>query len=198
MIFDISQPVFSCEVYPGDPKPEKISLCEMAKGEQYDLTAFSMCAHNGTHVDAPRHFIKDGKGIGEIGLERFIGPAFVVSCKGDISASDAREVLAKATEAGSGAEKKILIKGKATVTLAAAEVFAAAGVELVGNESQTVGPEDAPMAVHLMLLGAGVVLLEGIRLSAVPDGAYFLNCAPLNLGNADGAPCRAILIKSEG
>ena len=65
---------------------------------------------------------------------------------------------------------------------------------MIGNESQTVGPEDGPMAVHLVLLGAEVVLLEGIKLSAVPDGVYVLNCAPLNLTDTDGAPCRAILM----
>ena len=64
---------------------------------------------------------------------------------------------------------------------------------LLGNESQTVGPEEAPMAVHLALLGKGVVLLEGIRLKEVPEGVYLLNAAPLNLSGADGAPCRAIL-----
>ena len=91
-------------------------------------------------------------------------------------------------------EKKILIKGAAVVTLEAAKVFAEAGADLIGNESQTVGPENAPKAVHLVLLGAEVVLLEGIRLGAVPEGAYLLNCAPLNLTDTDGAPCRAVLM----
>ena len=103
-------------------------------------------------------------------------------------------MLSAAAKAHAGAEKKILIKGAATVTLEAAKVFAEAGVDLVGNESQTVGPEDAPMAVHLVLLGAEVVLLEGIRLGEVPDGVYLLNCAPLNLSGADGSPCRAVLM----
>ncbi|MBO4999029.1 MAG: cyclase, partial [Lachnospira sp.] len=89
----------------------------------------------------------------------------------------------------------ILIKGKAVVTLEAAEVFAEAGILLLGNESQTVGPEDAPMQVHLKLLGAEVVLLEGIRLQKVTEGVYILNAAPINLGGADGAPCRAILLE---
>ena len=56
-VYDISQEVFSCEVYPGDPIPEKNVLKSMQKGEVYNLTAFSMCAHNGTHIDAPFHFI---------------------------------------------------------------------------------------------------------------------------------------------
>ena len=73
-------------------------------------------------------------------------------------------------------------------------MFAAYNILLLGNESQTVGPQNAPMEVHLALLGANVILLEGIRLSKIIEGVYFLNAAPLNLSGADGAPCRAILI----
>ncbi len=67
-------------------------------------------------------------------------------------------------------------------------------IEVISFESQTVGPEDAPMDVHLIMLGAEIVLLEGIRLGAVEDGVYLLNAAPINLGGADGAPCRAFLL----
>lgn len=193
MIYDITQPLFECAVYPGDPKPERRVLCSMERGDIINLTALSLCAHNGTHVDAPCHFIRGGAGIDRVPLEAFIGPAYVVTHEGDVTADDAASMLAQAADAYAGAQKKLLIRGRAVVTLAAAQVFAEAGIDLVGNESQTVGPEDAPMAVHLALLGAGVVLLEGIRLSAVPDGAYLLNCAPLNLTGADGSPCRAVL-----
>ena len=74
-IYDISQEVFSCGVYPGDPKPEKQTLCAPADGELYNLTAFSMCAHNGTHVDAPYHFLHDGKTVAQLPLETFVGIA---------------------------------------------------------------------------------------------------------------------------
>ena len=94
-----------------------------------------------------------------------------------------------------GAPQRILIAGKATVTEEAARVFAEAGILLLGNESQTVGPEDAPMNVHLILLGNECVLLEGIVLDGVKEGRYFLSAAPLNLGGCDGAPCRAYLIE---
>ena len=193
MLYDISQPVFECDIFPGDPKPERKIICGIENGDLYNLTEFSMCAHNGTHVDAPLHFIRDGKGIGEICLNKFIGKAYVISHEGEVTAQDAAEILDAA--AAGGAPKRILIKGRAVVSLEAAKVFAAAGVDLIGNESQTVGPEEAPMAVHLVLLDAEAVLLEGIRLEHVPDGAYLLNCAPLNLGTADGAPCRATLME---
>ena len=193
-IYDISQEVFSCKVFPGDPAPERDVLCSMEDGEFYNLTAFYMCAHNGTHVDAPFHFVRDGKTIDEVGLEPFVGSAYVAEHEGVVTAEDAKFMLQKAE---GDAAKRLLIKGDAEVSLEAAEVFAKAGLLLIGNESQTVGPEDAPMAVHLVLLKAGVALLEGIRLEQVPEGTYLLNAAPLNLGGADGAPCRAVLINLE-
>ncbi len=196
-IYDISQEVFGCRVYPGDPTPKKTVLSSMEKGELYNLTEFSMCAHNGTHIDAPFHFIKDGKTVDEISLESFVGMAYVAEHRGVVSDDDALKIIEKAKKQNSEAAKRILIKGDAEVSLKAAKVFAASGILLLGNESQTVGPESAPMEVHKILLSADVVLLEGIRLSAVSEGAYLLNAAPLNLSGADGSPCRAVLIDAE-
>lgn len=193
-IYDISQEVFSCQVYPGDPAPEKRRLCSMESGDLYNLTAFSMCAHNGTHIDAPFHFLKNGKTVDAIGLDAFVGMAFVAEHQGIVSRGDAVEILEKAKEQDPEAARRILIRGAAVVSAEAAEVFASSGLLLLGNESQTVGPEDAPMEVHLILLGADVILLEGIRLAEVPEGVYFLSAAPLNLSGADGSSCRAVLI----
>lgn len=188
-IYDISQEVFSCTVYPGDPKPEKQILYSTGAGDLYNLTSFAMCAHNGTHVDAPFHFVHNGKTVDQMDLSYFVGDCFVARHVGDVTAADAEEILKKA-----GCAERILIAGKATVTAEAAAVFAAGGIKLLGNEGQTVGPEDAPMQVHLILLRTGMALLEGIVLDEVPEGQYFLSAAPLNLGGADGAPCRAYLI----
>lgn len=193
-IYDISQEVFACRVYPGDPTPKKTVLSSIEGGDLYNLTEFSMCAHNGTHIDAPFHFINDGKTVDAVSPESFVGMAYVAEHSGVMSGEDARRIIKSAKEADAEAAKRILIKGDAVVSEAAAEVFAAAEILLLGNESQTVGPEDAPMAVHLTLLSADVVLLEGIRLAEVPEGVYFLNAAPLNLSGADGSPCRAILV----
>ena len=196
-IYDISQEVFGSQVYPSDPKPEKKELKSIEKGEVYNLTAFSMCAHNGTHIDAPRHFIKDGKTVDEMSLEAFIGMAYVVEYSGVVTENDATEIIEKAEKHNKEAAKRILIKGDVEISLEAAKVFASSNVLLLGNEPQTVGPKNAPMAVHLALLSANVVLLEGIRLAAVSEGVYFLNAAPLNLAGAEGSPCRAVLIDTE-
>ena len=190
-LYDISQEVFSCAVYPGDPKPEKQVLSATASGDLYNLTAFSMCAHNGTHIDAPFHFLKDGKTVEQMDLEAFVGACFVARHAGDVSAADAQSILGKANGTA-----RILIAGKATVTEEAAGVFARSGILLLGNEGQTVGPENAPMQVHLILLGKGTALLEGIVLTGVPEGRYFLSAAPLNLADCDGAPCRAYLMET--
>ena len=192
-LFDISQEVFSCNVYPGDPSPVMTPKMRISEGAVCNLSALSMCAHNGTHVDAPYHFIRDGKTIDRIPLDRFAGDCWLSRHEGDVTGKDAEAILRRAGEAG--AAQRILIAGKATVTEEAARVFAGAGILLLGNESQTVGPENAPMQVHLILLGAEVVLLEGIVLKDIPEGKYFLNAAPLNLGGIDGAPCRAWLMK---
>ena len=193
MIIDISQEILSCKVWPGDPEPEVTRLYEIKKGDVINLTKFSMCAHNGTHVDAPLHFIGDGKSIDQLSLEPFVGDCYVARHEGEVTAADAQNILYEAEKAG--AAKRILIAGKATVTAEAAEAFVKAGILLIGNESQTVGPENAPMQVHLILLGAGIVLLEGVVLNEVRPGKYFLNAAPLNIAGAEGAPCRAYLIQ---
>lgn len=193
-IYDISQEVYHCYVFPGDPLPQKNIMMKIKDGEICNLSGLSMCVHNGTHVDAPYHFIDDGKTIDEVPLEKFIGNCYVAQCQGEVLADKASQILESAKAAGADAYKRILIKGKATVTYEAAKVFADGGICLIGNESQTVGPEDAPKAVHDLLLGKEIVLLEGIRLEHVPDGSYFLNAAPLNLSGSDGSPVRAVLI----
>ena len=192
MIYDISQEVFSSRVWPGDPAPVREVLGDIRKGDMVNLTAFSMCVHNGTHVDAPSHFLANGQTVDQLDPAAFLGFCYVTHHEGDVTAEDARRILGYAAEAE--AAERILIAGRATVTIEAARVFADAKIKLIGNESQTVGPEDAPAAVHYLLLDAEVVLLEGLNLSRVPSGKYFLSAAPLNLGGCEGAPCRAMLI----
>ena len=196
-IYDISQEVFSCVVYPGDPAPEKTILSSIEDGGSYNLSAFSMCAHNGTHIDAPYHFIEDGKTVDEIALDSFVGMACVAEHEGTVTGGDAEAILKKAGGMDPEAAKRILIKGEVEVTPEAAKVFAGSGILLLGTESQTFGSEDTEAEVHVILLGADVVLLEGVRLADVPEGVYLLDAAPLDLGGAEGSPCRAVLMDTE-
>jgi len=196
-IYDIAQEVFGCNVYPGDPSPEKRAMLRISNGDVCNLTEFKMCAHNGTHVDAPFHFIDGEETIDQVSLDKFIGYAYVAEHEGQLGHDDAVRILEEAKACDPKATDMILVKGESVMTEEGAKVFADAKIKLYGNESQTVGPEDAPMAVHLIMLGAKIVLLEGIRLAEVPVGSYLLDAAPINLGGCDGAPCRAVLIKNE-
>ena len=123
-IYDVSQELLSSSVYPGDPTPTINSLCSIESGDLYNLSAFSMCAHNGTHIDAPLHFIKNGKSIDEIDASVFVGKAFVAHHDGLMSAKDAEDIMDKAKRINPESAKRILIKGNSTVTDEAARIFA--------------------------------------------------------------------------
>ena len=177
-IYDISQEVFGCQVYPGDPTPKKRVISSMEKGDLYNLTAFSMCAHNGTHIDAPFHFIKDGKTVDSVSLNTFIGMAYVAEYNGIVSADDATEILEKAKKQNSEAAKRILIKGDAEVSAEAAKVFAESNILLLGNESQTAlnsnyEPGDNVTYV-INIVNSGTAALTGLTLKD-DLGAYTLD-----------------------
>ena len=186
-IYDISQELLSCNIYDGDPAPTGAQI-KNVKDDGYNLSCLSLCAHNGTHIDAPYHFLDDGNTIDKMDISMFAGECYVVSHTGDISEADAMKMVAYA------GCPRILIKGNATVTSHAASVFANSSMLLVGCEGQSVGDANAPAAVHKILLSKNIALLEGIILKDVPCGKYFLSCAPLNIAGFDGSPCRAILI----
>ena len=191
-VYDISQEVFSCSVYGGDPQPQKQVLSSISNGDLYNLSCLTMCVHNGTHIDAPYHFINDGKTVEQTDLNKFVGPCTVITHSGILDGNHAKNIMQNSSSQNL---KRILLKGDVTVSKEAAIVFANSGVLLLGNESQSVGPIDKPIEVHKILLEKEVVLLEGIRLSNVKDGEYILCAAPLNLKGAEGSPCRAVLIE---
>lgn len=186
-VHDITQELFGGKVYPGDLVPSYERVAAMERGDIYNLTNLSMGAHNATHIDAPFHFYQDGKTVEELELSRCIGPCTVIELK-DSGSNTLREAL-------KSCQKRILLKGDLVITLELAQLMNELEILLVGVETQSVGPEGAPMQVHLELLGKEVVLLEGIRLGEVEPGDYFLFAAPLKLGGCDGAPCRAVLLE---
>ena len=188
-IYDITQELFGGKVYPGDPAPTYERVLKMSEGALCNLTSLTLGAHNGTHLDAPYHFYEEGKTVEQLDLHRCVGPCNVV----DLAGMDEEELDCFLSHS----QKRILIKGDAAITLEQAKLLNRHHIVLVGVESQSVGPVDAPMAVHLELLKEEVVLLEGLVLMDIPEGEYFLSAAPLKLGGCDGAPCRAILLSFE-
>ncbi len=193
-IYDISQELLSSEVYPGDTQPTLSAVKRIAEGDLYNLTDLSLCAHNGTHIDAPFHFLGNGKTVEHLSLQKMVGMCCVISFDGEMTAEEALRITEQASDISAAGARRLLLKGNVIITPAAARVFAVT-LDLIGVESQSVGDAEHPMEVHKILLGEEVVLLEGIRLGAVADGLYFLSAAPLAVAGADGAPCRAVLVE---
>ncbi len=189
MIFDISQEIFSSEVYPGDPIPKKEEILSL-NNETPDicqLTRLIMGSHSGTHLDAPLHFYKDGKDVEQIELKKCIGECKVVSASGKIE----EEEIYKWVKDGT---KRLLIKGKIELDSSQAECLVKSGVYCIGVEQNTVGSGKEQEKVHKILLGAEVVIIEGLRMDKIIDGRYFLSAVPLKMKGLDGSPIRAILI----
>jgi arylformamidase len=177
-LYDITKPLFETKAFPGDPVPGKKLVRNFAE-DGYNLTKISLCVHNGTHIDAPFHFLADGIGIEKLPLNVFFGPCTVKAWDGEIPQNCER----------------LLIKGEHIVTPEQAKLIADSGVKLIGVELQSVGDPESPAKTHQILLGAGVVPLEGIVLDNVPASEYTLAAFPLNLGDVDGSPVRAVLMK---
>lgn len=217
-LYDITQELFSSEVYPGDVPPTYKRAQSITNGDSCNLTVINMCAHNGTHIDAPYHFYKDGKTIDQIDVRKFVGKCTVVDLEAIVNELNNQEfdhavetskkdpfvlksckeqyVINHLIKILESCEKKLLIKGNITITLEMAKLFNQYRIELIGIEGQSVGTEHTQNEVHLELLGKEVVIIEGLRLSQVPEGNYILSAAPLKLGGCDGAPCRAILMST--
>ena len=184
-IYDIAQELFSSHVYPGDKKPAFRRVSDMNEGAVCNITELEMNAHNGTHVDAPRHFVKDGISIEALDLTTLVGPATVAEFDGPITRAD---ILAHRGCV------RLIAKGKCRLTVESAEALMECGVKLFGLESQSIAGDDPPLPVHVEVLSHGIIALEGLDLTGVPAGEYFLFAAPLKLAGSDGSPCRAILV----
>lgn len=185
---------------------ELIERKRMSRGDSNNSSSIHTSAHAGTHVDAPFHFVPDGRTIEGLPLELFIGPARVcaVESGGQITASH----IAALNLAG---EKRVLFKTRnssllhqpaydptfVAFSVAGAQALGDLGVELVGLDYLSVARADEQVPVHRAFLDRGIVLLEGVDLSEVPPGRYELICPPVKFAGSDGAPCRAVLRELE-
>lgn len=200
---DVTRPIDSgMVVYEGDPPVQVVSALAIERGDPANVARLILGSHTGTHVDAPRHFIVGGATVDQLPLEPLMGPARVLECPpGPITS----ETVASARlggavrvilKTGNSAlwERPVFVRTYQALTLEGARELVGAGITLVGIDYLSVegfGTRDHP--VHRCLLEAGVVILEGLDLSAVAAGAYELRCLPLSIRNGDGAPARAIL-----
>lgn len=206
-IQDISLPLSAdLPVWPKDPSIHLERIRSMETGNPSNVSFLAMSVHTGTHVDAPVHFIPGAAGVNSLSLGVLMGPARVVRVPDEV------DQISKAVLAGldipAGTERLLFrtrnsdlwAQGEKTfhsnfVALLpdAAEVLIKRGVRLLGIDYLSIAPYENGIPTHEMLLRAGVIVLEGINLSAVEPGEYILHCLPLLLPGCDGAPARAVL-----
>jgi arylformamidase len=193
-------------VYEGDAPMSFTLLKDMRRGDPLTLSAFSMGAHSGTHVDAPMHFIRDGAPVDQVSLARLIGAAVVFEIPDSVQAIDAAELERHRWR---GAERVLFrtrssIRGWmrsrtfhrdfAYVAPDAAQLLADANVQLVGIDYISVEQFGAPAPLaHRILLGRGIPIVEGLSLEAVHAGHYQLIVLPIKVAGHEGAPARAVL-----
>ena len=192
--------------WPGDPTIQLKQISSINNGDLANVTQFSMCVHTGTHLDAPDHFLGNGKTVEDIPLELMVGSAAVVEipCREIITAADiqaaqipddVKRILIKTSNSeywASGTRKFqedfIATDGEA------AKVLVEMGIEVIGVDYLSVAPFNDPVPTHKILLEAGVLVIEGLDLSGVNPGVYTLLCLPLKIGGSDGAPARVLLM----
>lgn len=190
--------------YPGNPPFRLEPVKRIAAGDSSNVSSLDLGTHTGTHVDAPRHFFPDRPGVDALPLDVLIGPARVVhvpGCRGvgarELEGADldgVSRVLIRTDNSERWASASEFDPAFAYLAEDGARYLVARGVRLVGVDYLSVERFKAPGApTHHVLLGAGVVIVEGLNLSSAAAGDYELMCLPLRIADADGAPARAVL-----
>ncbi|MFH1035666.1 MAG: cyclase family protein [Pseudomonadota bacterium] len=191
--------------YPGDPPFARRLLADLERGDAYRLSALSLSAHAGTHLDAPSHFLPGGASIDSFGPQRFWLPALVLKAAGRGALPAAvlegqaprpgwALLLATANSQDGRAADGRWRDDYVHISLALAQACLAWGASLVGLDAPSVdAPGDESYPAHHILLTAGVLILEGLNLEGVPAGEYQLVCPPLKIDGAEAAPVRALL-----
>lgn len=204
---DISIPIYAGMVGgPNDPRVKIKLVRDPDKGAPVTMAQITMISHTGSHVDAPRHFFKNGTTIDVLPLDTFIGPARVIEIK-DTKSIKPAELKRYDIQPG----ERILFKTKNSswvydndefttpyvyISNDAARYLIEKKVRLVGIDYITVGGyenREDNRKVHIMFLNGGVSILEEINLDGVKPGRYELLAVPIRLRQGDAAPCRALL-----
>jgi arylformamidase len=201
---DVSMPIHAgMIVWPGDRGVSLERACSIERGDLYNLTECQFSAHTGTHIDAPLHFMRDGAATDSLPLDALLGPARVIRVENPVAISPAD--LPPDLERG----ERILFQTENSfcritasqfqtdfvyLSKEAAQVLVTAGVRCVGIDYLSVGGYSHDLVeTHLVLLGSGVWIIEGLDLSGVEAGRFELVCLPLKLVGAEGSPARAAL-----
>jgi len=204
-LIDISVTVRSGMVHwPGDPAIKISSIHSIRKGDAANVSKIDMGSHTGTHMDAPYHFIQQGKGIDQMPLDATIGKARVIEIDDRVSIRPeelrkhriqrGERILFKTKNSSRLWGENLFVKDFIYLSVGAAKFLAKRRIKMVGIDYLSVGGYKEDGAVtHRTLLKAGIWIIEGLNLSPVKAGEYELMCLPLKLQHGDGAPARAIL-----
>ena len=197
LIYDISRPLNNfIETYPGDPEFRLSYLQTIEEGSPFSLSSFSMSSHTGTHIDAPSHFLSGGSTIDELPLRLLMGTAVLIQTTQEyIDAQTLEESnIPKNTSRLLIGTKNSRCKG---MTIDGAKWIMKRTINLVGIDRLSIEePDTETFPIHKYLLSNHVLLIEGLKLDAVPADTYDLICLPLPISSAEAAPVRAILTKN--
>lgn len=208
-IFDISLTISpDLPIWPGDPSLELKQVESLDEGAQANVSHLSAGVHIGTHVDAPHHFLNDGRTVEQLSLSVLTGRCYVTQLPDGIESITAEALEGMSLPVDTvrilfgTSNSRFWSRGETefqenfvAVTEDGAQWLVDHGIQLVGVDYLSIAPYNDPVPTHSVLLEAGVIVLEGLNLSAVPRGFYELYCLPLKLLGAEGAPARAILIQ---
>lgn len=205
-IYDISLPIVSGGlVYPGNPAIAIAPQQEVAKGGSSNVSSLSFGSHTATHVDAPKHFFDNGATIDAVPLSTLMGPAMLIQVADDVMAvdeshlrlhelKDHTRVLIRTRNSGFIREREFH-QDYTYLSPGGAAYLVQLGVKLVGVDYLSIEQfHSGHHRTHRTLLERGVIIVEGLDLSAPPPGPYELRCLPLRLAGLDGAPARAVLV----
>ncbi len=190
-IIDITRGIFDSENQDSEREPKSCFLKSILKGDECNISAFYTNSHCGTHIDAPSHFIEDGMTIDEIDCAAFIGPCRVIKVpEGPITGEYVENNFPRGC-------KRILVKGNGNASFFDHGAYAAInlGYTLIGTDAKEVGTQNCQIAVHKAFFNNKIGVLEGLDLSEVSEGNYFLIALPMKANGLEAAPARAILIK---
>jgi arylformamidase len=208
IIHDVTLPISpDMPVWPGDPSVVLERVSSMDAGAHDNVSRLACGVHTGTHVDAPHHFLNDGRTVESLSLDILIGPAMVVKIPDEAGVVNEAVLENAAIPAGTDRlllrtrnsklweqDERNFFTGFVGISADGADWLVKHGVKLIGIDYLSVAPYHQSIPTHRALLEAGIIIIEGLDLSAIVPGPYTLYCLPLKLVGSDGAPARTILM----
>ena len=192
-------------VWENDTPVQIVTVKDTEKGDDYTLSDIQMSVHSGTHVDAPKHFISDGAGVHDLDLDVLTGPVQVIDARGHrvltesiLSGLMMFQKMERVIFMTDNTDRQILhaprfVRDFTAIDASGARFLVDSGIRLVGMDALSIAPYDNPNPTHHILLGAGIVVVEGLDLKDIRHGNYQLSVMPLKIRDCDGAPARVVL-----